>query len=113
MSERDRIRQSVERNSPESMQKKRTAPKPPPTKKGMAEQEKRIGKPTSFRLSIELREALDAAAGEYGVAKRDLVEFLLRAGLELIELGRVELPTYTDTGPQRIRQPDIPGKLLR
>jgi hypothetical protein len=105
MSDRDAIRENIQRRTPKGM--KRPAPKP------QAKKEPKEGRlvPTSFRLPEELRNALEVAAKRHQVNKRDLVEFLLRAGLTMIETERIKIPKYQAPGPERIELPDIPEDL--
>ena len=110
MSERKSIRKAVRRQAPRAY--KRTAPRPKPTPEDILAKDRRLGRPTTFRLDPQVRTALDMASDKYNVRKRDLVEFLLRAGLHMVDTGRIELPISEDTGPSRLNLPDLPDNLI-
>ena len=103
-SERDLIRQTATRQKPKSL--KRTAPKLELSPQEKTKQAHRYGVPTTVRLEPDTREAIQQAAHRHNVNKRALHEFLLRAGLQLMARGHVELPLQQEAS--EIKLPAIP-----
>jgi hypothetical protein len=118
--DRDIFRQSARKGAPPATrrtEKKRVAPDKGKTKKERQADALRRGKPTSYRLHPDLQPALEQAAWLNEVSRRDLVEFLLRAGLQLLDTDRIELPRQENAKPggmpYRIDpQPPIPDTFL-
>ena len=90
------------------------APHKPQTRSEKESQERKWGKPTSIRLHPDIREAMERAAKRYGVRKRDLYNFLLRASLNLLSDKKLNITTG-DTikrGMDIVNMPPVPDEFL-
>jgi hypothetical protein len=118
--DRDVFRQSSRKGAPQATkrtEKKRKAPDKVRTRKERKADELRRGKPTVYRLHPEVQPAIEQAAYQNEISRRDLVEFLLRAGLQLLATDRIELPRKENAKPGGMPytlnpQPPIPDKYL-
>ena len=114
--QRDVLRESFREGAPASMrasEKKRKAPDPGKTKADSAleARDKSIsrGVRKSWRLHPDTPPAVERAAQRYNVTQRDLVDFLLRAGLAMLASGKIKLPVKPDEATYTIEPPDIPA----
>jgi hypothetical protein len=108
-SERDLIRQTATRQKPKSL--KRAAPKPEISSEEKRKRGRRYGIPTTVRLEPDTRAAIEQAAELHNVNKRALHEFLLRAGLQLMARGHVDLPVEQAQATE-IKLPPVPEEYL-
>ena len=112
--QRDDIAESALEKRPTAI--KRSAPKPDESKaekqeRIQAEQEK-YGVAKTYRLDKRTVEAVKAAADELEVSVGDFVNFLLRAGLVMLDKGRIEIPLEDRqvTEKQVAKAPKIPDR---
>jgi hypothetical protein len=90
----------------------RKLPKKPPTRAEKLTRYQKYGKAPPWRLPPDLIDAVALAAKEQDVRPRDLAEFLVRAGLELLVRGTISLPVKKSVdkpaGKEIVEYPDIP-----
>lgn len=103
-SQRDDIKASVSRRK---QFQKRTAPDEQEPSRAEVEQQKLIeaqkyGKTRGIRLYESTWQAVEKAANEHGIRKRQLHEFLLLAGLQMLSMGRIELPIKPREGESAV-----------
>ena len=109
---REDIRATISGGMPEESQ---SVPKEPPTLAEQEAQKNKYNKPKSYRLPEELTDAVANAAQERGIPARDLVEFMLRAGLYMLANDKMqvtvaEVPTVTTKRIEDKSYQPIPDK---
>ncbi len=99
---REFYQQQAREEKPKAI-RKRPAPKPrkPKVKRPDAK------KATAWKLPPDTKPAIDMAAERYGVERGELVDFILRAGLQMLAIGKIELPVKPneDAGPRNTIKP--------
>lgn len=90
----------------------RKVPKKPKTRDEKQVRYRRYGKAPPWRLPPELIEAVAVAARDQDVSPRDLAEFLVRGGLELLARGQISLAVADNeeklAGKVITKYPDVP-----
>lgn len=105
------LKEAGEEAGPKSL--KRPAPKPKRRRKSKyaseAEKQEAYGVRTTYRIKPATREAIDRAVEMEDVKKGEFVDFLLRAGLTLLDQGRIQLQkSEALDGVYDLTLPDIP-----
>ena len=115
--EKDIIRSHVKEAGPKSTRrtkKERKAPDKTQTKEQAKAAELRRGKTTAWRLHPETGPAVQAMARKHGVSRRYLADFLIRAAMQMVAMGKIDLPlekNETPGGqPNIIEPPAIPDE---
>lgn len=107
------IKEAGEEFGPQSL--KRPAPKPKRKRKSKyaseAEKHEAYGVRTTYRIKPATRTAIDRAVEMEDVKKGEFVDFLLRAGLTLLDQGRIQLQKSDSLdGVYDLTLPDIPER---
>ena len=111
-SDTDYLDKGAAKTAPKAI--KREVPEPAPTRQQaeLEQREKSVsrGAPVSWRLHPDTKPAIERAADKYDVTQRDLVDFLLRAGLTMLSSGLVKLPVKPDDQTYTIEPQAIPDE---
>jgi hypothetical protein len=85
-------------------------PKAPKSRAQIARNEEQWGKPTSARLTVSERAALEALAEDYETDLTQVMRLCLRIGVSAIEAG-VFKPTFAETKMRRmVKMPALPDR---
>ena len=106
--------ESAEVQKPRST-KKRIAPDAKErTRSQVSAENVKYGRPSTIRLYDTTWQAIENAAKQHGVSKRQLHEFLLLAGLRMLELSKIEVPIRQreDEKGVYIKLPNPPASYL-
>ena len=88
----EELLETAEVSKPKSIRKRIAPAAQERTRSQVATENEKYGRPSTIRLYDTTWQAVANAAQQHGVSKRQLHEFLLLAGLRLLELKRIDLP---------------------
>jgi exonuclease V gamma subunit len=88
----EELLETAEVSKPKSIRKRIAPEAQERTRSQVATENEKYGRPSTIRLYDTTWQAIANAARQHGVSKRQLHEFLLLAGLRLLDLKRIELP---------------------